>query len=190
MRHIMCKRTWHPGGMAEPLACPQTCNFHKRLMLPKLVSYILFRSLVGNSVSPSYTHELSVASQECHYSFLCPGIVGLLFTVVSDHCYTVVIIIIHSDRHIRLHSTCYTVTGSIGSWNECGVLCQLTDVMTRNLHVDKKATKQELLKAITKPFTKLIIQVCHMFLKCLISIVFLKQKQQPYLRVHIVFYTR
>jgi len=50
-------------------------------------------------------------------------------------------------------------SGSIGSWHDCGLLCQLTGAMTRNLHVDKQAKQHELLKAITKPFTNLIIQV-------------------------------
>ena len=50
-------------------------------------------------------------------------------------------------------------SGSFGSWKDCGVLCQVTHAMTNNLETDTQSTKKELLKALTKPLTKLVIQV-------------------------------
>ena len=54
--------------------------------------------------------------------------------------------------------------GSIGGWDGCGLMCQMTAAMTASLETDSNRsynTNQELLSAITKPFTKLIIQVVY-----------------------------
>ena len=44
--------------------------------------------------------------------------------------------------------------------NNCGILCTVTEKMTRNLDITStKADKTELLKVITKPFHNLIIRL-------------------------------
>lgn len=55
------------------------------------------------------------------------------------------------------------ISGSIGSWKKCGILCQMTKAITEGLAVNRTApygdTKNDMLKVITKPFTSLIIQL-------------------------------
>lgn len=52
-------------------------------------------------------------------------------------------------------------SGTFGSWKDCGLLCQITHSMTSGLEdTEKQETKKEMLKALTKPLTSLIIQVC------------------------------
>ena len=51
-------------------------------------------------------------------------------------------------------------SGAFGSWKDCGILCQFTGYIVRELQPGgNAATKKDLLKVITKPFTSLIIQV-------------------------------
>ena len=53
------------------------------------------------------------------------------------------------------------VTGEFGSWKDCGLICQMTARMTEHLKPNSgNGTKEkELLKALTKPLTKLVIQL-------------------------------
>jgi len=52
------------------------------------------------------------------------------------------------------------LTGSFGSWKDCGVLCQISGAITKDLEVDPNENiDQDMLKVITKPFTSLIIQI-------------------------------
>ena len=52
------------------------------------------------------------------------------------------------------------ITGEFGSWKDCGLICQITKAITDHLKMSDNKTKQhELLKALTKPLTKLIIQL-------------------------------
>ena len=62
---------------------------------------------------------------------------------------------------IGIHNSCHIhVLGSFGSWNDCGILCQFTGYIVRELQPGgNAATEQDLLKVLTEPFTHLIIQV-------------------------------
>ncbi|KAI0242725.1 Sodium-dependent phosphate transport protein 2B [Lamellibrachia satsuma] len=51
------------------------------------------------------------------------------------------------------------ISGSFSAWDNCGVICQVTHAMTVNLKMEKQETKKQLLKALTNPFTKLVIRL-------------------------------
>lgn len=52
------------------------------------------------------------------------------------------------------------ISGEIGSWKGCGLLCQMTHAITKTLEIDPDSSyKQEILKVVTKPFTRKIIQL-------------------------------